>query len=513
MGLRVIFAAFLGCLVVVHGMSKRSNVGDGCRVRSDCGALPSLACLHGDCNYCLVDADCADYSSDTSKRCVQRGETTQCMTKGVFAPFSIRDAFTAWLAVVLTALSAACGLASTAGFLVPVYVLALDLTPHFAVPLSEATRFGMALAASWRHRDEKHPYASHRPLIDFALAGMMTPATLIGTIFGVLANLILPSWIILVLLMIFLVAVAHTTIVKASKLQYRGAFLSHKDKMDRVTPASNATTELEDFDEYGRLAIDRDSGPMLRQLALEESDPWPFRAYICPLVLAVGVAVIQALLRGGNGTPSLVGVVCNSKLFWGLLAPPVVLLALMTIAMARKLQWRTVVHESNGARGGYIPGDVHWNYLIARVVFPVHCFFAGVATSLVGLGGGLIHENIMLEYGTLPDIQTATSAFMLVFISAANMLQYALAGQFPGEIQYDFMWWYVLLGFVGGMLGTTILQRWIERSGRLAHILYIVAGMSILQAIAMGLSTLESVLQDDRGVTLGFSSLCGPTHW
>jgi hypothetical protein len=55
------------------------------------------------------------------------------------------------------------------------------------------TIFGLALAAYTVNIWKRHPKATHRPLIDYDVALMLEPMTLLGTVVGVLLNVIFAS--------------------------------------------------------------------------------------------------------------------------------------------------------------------------------------------------------------------------------------------------------------------------------------------------------------------------------
>ena len=56
-------------------------------------------------------------------------------------------------------------------------------------------------------------------------------------------------------------------------------------------------------------------------------------------------------------------------------------------------------------------------------------FLAGIASGIIGVGGGLILNPVMLRLEIRPEVSTATSSFMVLFTSSISMLQYAIAGK------------------------------------------------------------------------------------
>jgi hypothetical protein len=159
--------------------SYEQEVGMVCAVDSDCGYLPSLACIDGACDYCRPSlSDCGDFPGDVSKRCevltlqdpvtgeVQpqfapnaRGEVVEigyCIEKDLFAPFSWTDVLGTLIAFFSTALGSGCGIGG-GGLLVPLYIFVMGLSPKHAIPLSKATIFGNAVAIYIFNFNRKHP--------------------------------------------------------------------------------------------------------------------------------------------------------------------------------------------------------------------------------------------------------------------------------------------------------------------------------------------------------------------
>lgn len=59
---------------------------------------------------------------------------------------------------------------------------------------------------------------NNRPIIDYAVAAIMEPTTLIGSIFGVMMNHVFPNWLILLLLISLLSFITYKTYAKGNKI-------------------------------------------------------------------------------------------------------------------------------------------------------------------------------------------------------------------------------------------------------------------------------------------------------
>jgi len=99
------------------------------------------------------------------------------------------------------------------GLFVPTYWLILGVGPKGAVPLSGATILGAAFGNFVTLGWQKHPRAN-RPLIDYEVATFTQPGELLGVVFGVLLNIVLPPVAIIVFLAAILSYNARRTVRK-----------------------------------------------------------------------------------------------------------------------------------------------------------------------------------------------------------------------------------------------------------------------------------------------------------
>ncbi|KAH9126106.1 hypothetical protein LEN26_009432 [Aphanomyces euteiches] len=519
----------------VHIVARDEMLGAACQAQSDCGFLPGLACMNAKCQLCQVHADCSAGPFDFSKRCVVKDAATMmtslngtlqpvssCIEKNLFDPFSWQDFSASLLAFLCTALGSAAGTGG-GGLLVPMFILAFGLGPKHAIPMSKATIFGGAMATFMMNFRRKHPYQSRRPLIDYTMAAMMEPPTLIGTIFGVMANATFPSWLILMLLLTLLSFMAVRTLEKVQKIDKQEANHTPPGEKAKLLPlarqpsdvAREARLQREDYEDFESLPpIDMPENcdkqafyeQVKAQLYKEESQVFPL-TYVTPLFLCWLLIFVQSLFRGGHGTPSIVGIPCGSTAYWLLTFVPLTGLLLITWLMGQRLRLRNRLRVVSGAE--FALGDVHWTRKTAQFVFPLYSFVAGVAAGLLGVGGGMVQNPIMLEYGLLPAISSASASYMILFTSSATTLQFAVAGQFPGQLQYDYIFWYSLMGCLGAAFGQTFVSYIVKKYKRSSILVYVLAFTIAASAVAMGISGYQTVVHDfSKGVHLGFTGVC-----
>lgn len=78
----------------------------------------------------------------------------------------------------------------------------------------------------------------------------------------------------------------------------------------------------------------------------------------------------------------------------------------------------------------FIEGDIHWNNSLISS-FAGFAIFGGMMASLVGLGGGVVYNPLMLEFGVNPKVASATSMYMIMLSSLSSNLQFVFLGILP----------------------------------------------------------------------------------
>ena len=107
------------------------------------------------------------------------------------------------------------------------------------------------------------------------------------------------------------------------------------------------------------------------------------------------------------------------------------------------------------------------------------CVLAGVLAGMLGVGGGMIMQPLMLELGLLPDVCAATAAFMMLFTASSTTLQFTLNGMLDWERNIVLP----VIGVVGAAVGSCVIGRLVAHYNRLSLIVFpvsIIMGISFL---------------------------------
>lgn len=143
---------------------------------------------------------------------------------------------TTMLVISLGSLAAGAGIGG-GGLFVPLYAFVLGVGAKAAVPMSKATILGGAIGNMISIAFARHPDPEkNRPLIDYEASTFMQSGELLGVIFGVLLNMLLPEVAIIVFLAVLLSFNGYKTMTKGIQ-KYKAEsskLLKSKEQADQV---------------------------------------------------------------------------------------------------------------------------------------------------------------------------------------------------------------------------------------------------------------------------------------
>jgi uncharacterized membrane protein YfcA len=464
-------------------------------------------------------------------------------------PLSTSD-YLGFLCATLGLLIAAGGGVGGGGILVPVYCLVLGFSPKHAIPLSNVTVFGGAVANLLLNWSKRHPLAN-RPLIDWDLILVMEPFTIAGALIGSFWNKLLDEQILTILLVILLSATSYESLSKAIKM-FRA-----ETKAMRVTAAAAAkvttttdwevlTKETETSNHLSILIHEQDKEliqderlPLVQHIEqpyvneepnqsqqsyshdIEPCEPVDDNQKAHPisdldrildeesvtpkynvkiLCLMFVVVLIMNLLKGGGAFQSPLGIRCGSMSFW--------------IANALMIFWILAIHfqgrahllqrheqKQNLGYCFYVEGDIPWNAR-TTMIYPLLCGVAGLVAGMFGIGGGIVKGPLMLAMGVHPAVSSASSACMILFTSFTATTSYVVFGL----LLMDYGILCLIIGFLATLVGQLCLSALMKRYQRNSLIAFSIGGVVLLSAILM---SIQSILALVSGKSHPSGGICG----
>lgn len=355
------------------------------------------------------------------------------------------------------------------GVYVTVLMVCGSLAPRDAVPLSKAIVFIGSVASlilNLRKTVVAQPGAAPaKSLIDYTICRIVVPASLMGTLIGVLFNHMAPDWIIVTALCVILSGI--TVMVTRTAWRQR-AEEDAEDKRDLSSPCSPEESEhlpLSGNSAHGHYGASEalQKTPSFKKRELSVCCKQDIIAGGATLLTVVFCGVLRAhasacaaeihghtvhrlhegcrhpinalfyryRLEGWMMRPGLATAIES----FFLLVPICVCLAVMAYSS------RVCV-----AKEGWIWRDV--------ALYQTMGVITGCLAGLVGIGGGLIFSPFFLVNGVEPHVAVATSATCVIFTSSSTTLQYLLTDRIITSLATI----YGLVNLVASWAGTSFVH-------------------------------------------------------
>jgi len=285
----------------------------------------------------------------------------------------------------------------------------------------------------------------------------------------------------------FLSLIDSTEVVETQSLT-----LPEKQEEGTTEVQNNQTVEtpLEkeksfDASQNGHMSIPLyDDGPVKDMIPFENF-PWGKNTWLAVAWIAILIFSIAKETQ-----------TCNSAGFWTFTLGLFPILLLITGLFGRRL----VAEHQHRETDSYVAGDIRWNRKNAWK-YPAMASIAGVAASLLGVGGGMVTGPLMLELGVLPEVSRVTSSYMILFTSSCTTVQYLILGR----VKADEALWFMVWGFIGAVLGHRCVEYLLKKYNSTSILVYILSWGVLISALAMLSVDLVNVITQGFGP---FTSIC-----
>lgn len=125
---------------------------------------------------------------------------------------------------------------------------------------------------------------------------------------------------------------------------------------------------------------------------------------------------------------------------------------------------------------------------------------SGIASGVLGIGGGLIIAPLLLEIGIEPQTTAATSSFLVLLVASSIILQFILKGmQNLSYAPFLFVW-----SMFAALIGVILMRKLIQKYGRPS---LVGIGLAVCIGTAAVLLPTFQLLQIEE-INLEFHSFC-----
>ena len=152
------------------------------------------------------------------------------------------------------------------------------------------------------------------------------------------------------------------------------------------------------------------------------------------------------------------------------------------------------------------PVVLHHSWSMSKLVRCVLVvLIGGVVAGMLGFGGGMVLNPLMLDLGINPLVSSATSSVMVLFSASAATFSFAISN----KLNYQYAVVYGSICAVASIFGVAVISTSVRRSGKGSQIVFtlafIIAVGALMQAVFGGLAAVHDIRTGRR---LSFSSLC-----
>ena len=327
----------------------------------------------------------------------------------------------------------------------------------------------------------------------------MRSGELLGVVFGVLLNGLLPAVVIVTILVLILSYNSYKTFKKgfAARAKETRAMqksvskgskhirpLGHEEGLQAAAsappspPPSPAPQELAVAAAEVDVKILTESGhsvrsmgsfmmtPELEAIIEEDSKQFPIWAWLLLAPMTAYTLVYSIIKNAIRNDPH-----CSAGWYWLWYVTPIPVLGgfmwLTAIILSRR-------HSRKKVAGyPYLPADIQWDNAALRR-FPMTALLAGVTAGMLGIGGGMVIGPLFLSIGMEPQVGTSSCAFMILWTAFSGVVIYGVDGHLGAELSC----WCVAFGIISGQLGQRFVNAVLKKTGRPSYVVFLLASIS-----------------------------------
>jgi len=299
----------------------------------------------------------------------------------------------------------------------------------------------------------------------------MIPLLLCGTVIGVLLSKFLPPSVVTGLLVLYLFFSTWKMFSKAKEITKKEnsqrALQKEKELETENLPEVEIAKDTADVNDGEKVTNDTNPNENLIDAVtnVKTGSGKLCKKQICNLFILLSCftcVLVIALLRGGHGSDSIIGIGTCSAVSWMLMGMSQVLGVGLSF-MAYRMNRHIYIEEDKE--------DVKKTKLRRSIL--IMSYFTGIAAGTLGIGGGMILGPFMLSLGMDPTVSTALSGFTVLFTSSSTTSQFIIAG----AIHIQHAWVLMVFSLIGSFIGNLVLKRIIKKYNRPSLIIWVIFGI------------------------------------
>mmetsp|Transcript_42972 Transcript_42972/g.50404 ORF Transcript_42972/g.50404 Transcript_42972/m.50404 type:complete len:139 (+) Transcript_42972:337-753(+) len=130
----------------------------------------------------------------------------------------------------------------------------------------------------------------------------------------------------------------------------------------------------------------------------------------------------------------------------------------------------------------------------------------GILSGMVGLGGGVIFNPLLLEFGVNPLVSSATGMYMVMLATLSSSILFTM----EGKMNFPFAIWFGIFMCFATIIGIRSVDKAIRKYGRPSLIVIILAAVIIVGTIVTPVMSFSEIRKEyEQGISIfAFNSYC-----
>ncbi len=209
--------------------------------------------------------------------------------------------------------------------------------------------------------------------------------------------------------------------------------------------------------------------------------------------------IFLASLKGSAKFPSMIGVKYCGTAYWSLN----IFMFIICAVYIKVLIDRFTTLDDLKDRLGYKFHETEYRITPeSSMQISFYSIVAGTLAGMLGIGGGMVINPLLLELEMKPTVVASTTGFTILFTSSLSLAQTIL----HGDIFFDQIVWFGILSFIGSYGVSWVINYFTRLYKRESIILYSISFVVFLALIVVPLYGVIRIQED--GVNLHFSHFC-----
>ena len=350
---------------------------------------------------------------------------------------------------------------SGGAMIIPLFSLLLDRDVKDLVFFSLVIICGGAIVRAGYFLKKRHNLAENRYLTNYELTRLTIIFTSSTSFLGYALNRVLPNIVILILIVITMSVLIFTTIKNTIKV--------YKQKDNNIVDKDNILIDGISLDS---LDNNKDKLPENNSSKSNETKFYLFKNIVFTLLIT-GLGFFFTFVRNIYDEFSLEA--------WLIYINQFVISMIFAFQIINEIKMQHILRKKT--KFTFVEGDIEWDDNKNFLKYGILSSFVGFIASLIGIGGSIIMNPIMINLKLLPEVVVATSAVTSFFASFLSTIQYI----FDEELDW------ILLGlFLSGSIGTLtgiIIYRFLNKNKNIRIIIMSFLIISLIGSLILLLVT------------------------